>query len=59
LLNSEELFASKHRLVLLSEEELRREIERELAEIDEYLAREGHNDKEPASFLLDSSFPLS
>lgn len=32
---SEQLFASKYRLVLPSEEELRREIERERAEIDE------------------------
>jgi hypothetical protein len=32
---SEQLFASKYRLVLPSEEELRREIEREQAKIDE------------------------
>ena len=32
---SQQLFASKYRLVLPSEEELRREIERERAEIDE------------------------
>ncbi|MDB9494913.1 PDDEXK nuclease domain-containing protein [Spirulina major CS-329] len=33
---SQQLFASKYRLVLPSEEELRQEIERERAEIDEY-----------------------
>jgi hypothetical protein len=32
---SEQLFASKYRLVLPSEDELRRELERERAEIDE------------------------
>jgi predicted nuclease of restriction endonuclease-like (RecB) superfamily len=37
---SEQLFASKYRLVLPSEEELRREIERERAEIDERQALE-------------------
>ena len=37
---SEQLFASKYRLVLPSEEELRCEIERERAEIDERLALE-------------------
>ena len=37
---SEQLFASKYRLVLPSEEELRREIEREQAEIDERRALE-------------------
>jgi hypothetical protein len=35
---SEQLFASKYRLVLPSEEELRREIERERTEIGEYQA---------------------
>jgi hypothetical protein len=33
---SEQLFASKYRLVLPSEEELRRELEREHTEIDQY-----------------------
>ena len=37
---SKQLFASKYRLVLPSEEELRREIERERAEIDHYQTRE-------------------
>jgi predicted nuclease of restriction endonuclease-like (RecB) superfamily len=37
---SEQLFASKYRLVLPSEEELRREIERERAAIDEHQALE-------------------
>jgi predicted nuclease of restriction endonuclease-like (RecB) superfamily len=40
---SEQLFASKYRLVLPSEEELRREIERERAEIDECQALESRN----------------
>ncbi len=40
---SEQLFASKYRLVLPSEEELRREIDRERAEIDEYQALESRN----------------
>jgi predicted nuclease of restriction endonuclease-like (RecB) superfamily len=45
---SEQLFASKYRLVLPSEEELRREIERERAEIDERQALESteNNDHE-------------
>jgi hypothetical protein len=37
---SEQLFASKYRLVLPSEGELRREIDRERAEIDERQALE-------------------
>ncbi|MGB7413916.1 MAG: PDDEXK nuclease domain-containing protein [Thermosynechococcaceae cyanobacterium] len=38
---SEQLFASKYRLVLPSEEELRREIERERAEIDQHQLLDG------------------
>ena len=40
---SEQLFASKYRLVLPSEEELRREIDRERAEIDECQALDSRN----------------
>jgi hypothetical protein len=40
------LFASKYRLVLPSEEELRREIERERAEIDERQALESTENKD-------------
>jgi predicted nuclease of restriction endonuclease-like (RecB) superfamily len=40
---SEQLFASKYRLVLPSEEELRREIERERVEIDECQALDSRN----------------
>jgi predicted nuclease of restriction endonuclease-like (RecB) superfamily len=43
---SQQLFASKYRLVLPSEEELRREIERERAEIDERQALESRENKE-------------
>jgi YhcG PDDEXK nuclease domain len=45
---SQQLFASKYRLVLPSEEELRREIERERAEIDDRQALESteNNDHE-------------
>ena len=41
---SEQLFASKYRLVLPSEEELRRELDRERAAIDQRRARESDND---------------
>jgi predicted nuclease of restriction endonuclease-like (RecB) superfamily len=43
---SQQLFASKYRLVLPSEEELRREIERERAEIDERQALESTENKD-------------
>jgi hypothetical protein len=42
-IKSEQLFASKYRLVLPSEEELRREIDRERAALDERQALESRN----------------